>query len=118
MKKITETVQSGDWKAEKHVPVLHVEENNGILNIKAIVGEEIEHPNTLEHHIGWIKLFFQPEGYKFPIEVASYDFSAHGEEEVYTKPEVAATIKTDKKGIVYAMSYCNIHGLWENSQEI
>ena len=118
MKKITETVQSGDWKAEKHVPVLHVANNDGILEIKAIVGEEIEHPNTLEHHIGWIKLFFQPEGAKFPVEVGSYGFSAHGEEELFTKPEVTAAIKTDKKGTVFAISYCNIHGLWENSQEI
>ncbi|WP_138160330.1 desulfoferrodoxin family protein [Peptoniphilus catoniae] len=118
MKKLTELVQSGDWKNEKHVPALHVEQKDGELSIVAQVGEEIEHPNTLEHHIAWIKVFFQPEGFKFPIEVGSYEFSAHGEEEVFSKPYVKAQIKTDKKGVVYAMSYCNIHGLWENSQEI
>ncbi|SHH22791.1 superoxide reductase [Anaerosphaera aminiphila DSM 21120] len=118
MKKITETVQAGDWKNEKHVPVIHAENAGEELVIKAMVGEEIEHPNTLEHHIGWIKLFFQPEGAKFPIEVGSFDFKAHGEEELFTKPEVEAHIKTNKKGTVYAISYCNIHGLWENSLEI
>ncbi|MGO1580920.1 MAG: desulfoferrodoxin family protein [Peptoniphilaceae bacterium] len=118
MKKITETVQSGDWKNEKHVPVLHVEEKGEELVIKAVVGEEIEHPNTLEHHIQWIKIFFQAENGKFPIEVASYEANAHGEDEIYTKPFVEAHIKANSKGIVYAMSYCNIHGLWENSQEI
>lgn len=116
--KLTETVQSGDWKNEKHVPVLHVSKKEGEVEIKAIVGEEIEHPNTLEHHIGWIKVFFKPEGGKFPIEIGSYEFSAHGEEEILSKPEVSATIKTDKAGTVYALSYCNIHGLWENSEEV
>ncbi|RVU54637.1 desulfoferrodoxin family protein [Anaerosphaera multitolerans] len=108
----------GDWKNEKHVPGIHVERKDGELVIKTIIGEEIEHPNTLEHHIAWIKVFFQPEGFKFPIEVGSFEFNAHGEEEVFTKPEVVATVKTDKKGTVYAMSYCNIHGLWENSEEV
>lgn len=117
MTKLTETVKSGDWKNEKHVPVLHVEKVDGALKINAIVGEEIDHPNTLEHHIEWIKVFFQPEGYSAPIEVASQIFSAHGEEEVFSKPEVFATVKTDKKGTVYALSYCNIHGLWENKVE-
>lgn len=116
--KITETVQVGDWKAEKHVPVLHVARSEGTLEITAVVGEEIEHPNTLEHHIGWIKVFFQPEGAKFPIEVGSYNFSAHGEDEVFSKPEVSVKIKTDKKGTVHALSYCNIHGLWESAEEV
>ena len=115
--KLTETVQTADWKSEKHVPVIHVEKADGQLKIKAMVGEEIEHPNTLEHHIAWIKVFFKPEGEKFPIEVGSYEFSAHGEGEVFTVPCVEAAVKTDKGGEVYALSYCNIHGLWENSVE-
>ncbi|EGY80739.1 MAG: desulfoferrodoxin family protein [Peptoniphilus sp.] len=116
--KLTETVKAGDWKNEKHVPVLHVESVNGELKIHAQVGEEIEHPNTLEHHIGWIKVFFQPEGFAAPVEVGSYNFSAHGEGELLSKPEVHAVVKTDKKGTVYALSYCNIHGLWESAEEV
>lgn len=115
--KLTETVQTADFKSEKHVPVIHVEKAEGLLKIKALVGEEIEHPNTLEHHIAWIKVFFKPEGEKFPIEVGSYEFRAHGEGEVFTVPCVEAAVKTDKGGEVYALSYCNIHGLWENSVE-
>ena len=115
--KLTETVQTADWKAEKHVPVIHVEIADGLLKIKALVGEEIEHPNTLEHHIAWIKVFFKPEGEKFPVEVGSYEFAAHGEADLFTVPCVEAAVKTDKGGEVYALSYCNIHGLWENSVE-
>lgn len=117
MAKLTETVQSGDWKAEKHVPVIHIDKKDDGFKVCAIVGEEIEHPNTFEHHIAWIKVFFKPEGEKFPIEVGSYEFSAHGEGEVFTVPCVEAAVKTDKGGEVYALSYCNIHGLWENSVE-
>ena len=116
--KLTETVQTADWKAEKHVPVIHVTKEDGLLHIKANVGEEVEHPNTFEHHIAWIKVFFKPEGAKFPIEVGSYEFKAHGEDEIFTQPCVEARVKTDKGGEVYALSYCNIHGLWENTAEI
>ena len=117
--KLTQTVQSGDWKNEKHVPALHVERccEEGI-KIVAQVGEEIAHPNTLEHHIEWIKVFVQPEGAKFPIEITSYEFNAHGEEEILSVPCATGILKTDKKGTVYALSYCNIHGLWENAVEL
>lgn len=115
--KLTETVQTADWKSEKHVPVIHVEKADGLLKIKAMVGEEIEHPNTLEHHISWIKVFFKAEGEKAPVEVGSYEFNAHGEADIFTVPAVETTVKTDKGGEVYALSYCNIHGLWENSVE-
>ena len=115
--KLTETVQTADWKAEKHVPFLEAKREGKLLHIKAFVGEEIAHPNTLEHHIAWIKVFFKAEGAKFPIEVGSYEFKAHGEDEVFSIPEVEVSIQTEKAGEVYALSYCNTHGLWENSIE-
>ncbi|MDY6065422.1 MAG: desulfoferrodoxin family protein [Finegoldia sp.] len=118
MSKLTQTVQSGDWKSEKHVPEIEVVREGEKLNIKVEVGSEIEHPNTLEHHISWIKVFFQAEDGKFPVEVGSYDFQAHGEDEILSVPSVSASIKTAKNGTVYALSYCNIHGLWENSVEV
>ena len=121
MKYLTETVQKGDWKAEKHVPFIHVPENvkaGENFEVKVHIGEEIGHPNTLEHHIAWIKLYFQPEGGKFPIEVGSYRFAAHGEEEIFAEPCLTAEVKVDKPGVFYALSYCNIHGLWENALEL
>ena len=82
MKSLGTMLQSGDWKGEKHVPVIHAPEKvkkGEEFEIKTLVGEEIAHPNTLEHHIAWIKVFYHPEGSKFPIEIGNYDFSAHGE---------------------------------------
>ena len=117
--KLTETVQTGDWASEKHVPEITIEKcEDGKIKVTAAVGSEIEHPNTFEHHIAWIKVFFQPEGEKFPVEVASYQAAAHGEGEVFTKPHAHAYVKSSKPGKVFALSYCNIHGLWESAEEV
>lgn len=117
-KALTSTVQSGDWKNEKHVPTIHAERDGDKIKFRVAVGDDIEHPNTLEHHIAWIKVFFQPEGGKFPIEVGSYEFVAHGEEDILSLPKVKSQIQSEKAGTLFALSYCNIHGLWENSLEV
>ncbi len=121
MKKIGEFYQSGDWKGEKHVPVIHAPESvkaDEYVELKVLIGEEIAHPNTLEHYIGWIKVYFVAEGSKFPVEIGTYDFSAHGENQLYTDAYVVTRFKTEKSGTIFATSYCNIHGIWENSVEL
>jgi len=121
MSTLDQLLQSGDWKGEKHVPVIHSPEKVKIgepFDLKVSIGDAIPHPNTFEHHIVWIKVFFQPEGSKFPAEVASFHFSAHGEGETFTDPVGATRIKVQKSGTLYALSYCNIHGLWQSSKEI
>lgn len=118
MKKIGELFQSGDWKAEKHVPVIHVNKDGDNVEIEVLIGEEIGHPNELEHHIKWMNIYFHPEGEKFPVEVAHLEFNAHGELGVTTDYYAKAKFKAGKSGTIYATSYCNIHGLWENSAEL
>lgn len=128
MSKIGEQYQSADWKAEKHVPVIDapasvkVDDN---FSVTISVGKEIAHPNTTEHHISWVQLFFKPEGGKFTHQVGSFEFSAHGESAeganagpVYTHHSVTASLKIKKSGTLFAASLCNIHGLWESSKEI
>lgn len=126
--KMAEIVQSADWKAEKHVPVI-----DAPASVKAgekfvaevTVGKEIAHPNTTEHHIRWIKLLFKPDGGKFAYDVGAYEFTAHGESvdgpnkgPAYSEPSVKATLKLGASGTLLAVSYCNIHGLWESAKEI
>jgi len=121
MKRIGDLYQSGDWKGEKHVPVIHAPEKvkkGEVIEVNVNIGEEIPHPNTQEHYIAWIKVFFHPEGAKFPVEVGSYNFSSHGEQGIFTEPYVTTRFKVEKSGTLYATSYCNIHGLWENSIEL
>ncbi|MDW7670207.1 MAG: desulfoferrodoxin family protein, partial [Bacillota bacterium] len=82
------------------------------------IGDAIGHPNTLEHHIVWFKLFFHGDGEKFPVELAHFQFAAHGEGENFTEPTGMALVKLSKSGTLFAQSYCNIHGVWENSQPV
>ena len=121
MKSIGSLYQSGDWKGEKHVPVIHAPETakkNELVDVKVLIGEEIPHPNTLEHHIVWVKVYFHQEGSKFPVEVGNVNFSAHGENDIFTDYNTSLRFKAEKSGTIFATSYCNIHGLWENSQEL
>lgn len=121
MKSLGSLYQSGDWKGEKHVPVISCPEKinkDDVIELRVNIGEEIAHPNTLEHYISWIKVYFKPEGGNFPVEIGSYDFAAHGEYGTFTEPDVTLKFKAEKSGTIFATSYCNIHGLWENSQEL
>ena len=80
--KFAEIIQSADWKTEKHVPVIEAPAtaNAGeAIAIQVSVGKEIANPNTTEHHIRWIKLYFKPDGGKFASEIGTCEFSAHGE---------------------------------------
>lgn len=109
--------QSGEWKGEKHVPVIDIPEvikKDEVFDITVQVGKEIAHPNTLEHNIVWIKLFYVPEGGKFPVELGTYNFAAHGEANAFSIPKLSVSVKLEKGGKLIATSLCNIHGLWEN----
>lgn len=120
--------QTADWKKEKHSPVIEAPEGvkkGEPVPVAVSVGKEIPHPNTTPHHIRWIEVYFQPDGAKAPFQVARFDFTAHGESPegpdtstVYTNPSVQCSFRTDKPGTIMAASYCNIHGLWENSRRI
>lgn len=128
MAQIQDLFQTADWKKEKHVPAIEAPaqvKKGEIFRVTVAVGKEIAHPNTTEHHIRWIEVFFLPSGEKFPCQIGRFEFDAHGESAqgpntgaVYAHPEVACSLKTDKSGIILAISYCNIHGIWKNEQEI
>lgn len=128
MKKLGEQLQSADWKSEKHVPVIVAPDSVNAgekFTVEASVGKEIAHPNTTEHFIKWIKLFYLPEGATQSIELGTFDFVAHGESTkganqgpAYTEPLIVSTVSLKQSGTLHAMSYCNIHGLWESTKEI
>lgn len=128
MGKIGEQFHTADWKTEKHVPVIDCPDEvkaDEVFNVSVSVGKEISHPNTTEHHIRWVRLYFRAEGDKFAYEVGNYEFNAHGESTeganagpVYTHHSVTSALRIKKSGILYAASLCNIHGLWESSREL
>jgi superoxide reductase len=128
MKKLGELYQTSDWKTEKHVPVIECPDSvksEQPFEIKVTIGKEVAHPNTTDHHIRWIQVFFHPEGEKFSYQIANCEFTAHGESvdgadkgSVYTHHSATITAKLKKAGTLYALSLCNIHGFWENQKEI
>ncbi|PLX44180.1 MAG: Neelaredoxin [Deltaproteobacteria bacterium] len=110
--------KSADWKSEKHVPVIDCPDSvSGEFAVTVTVGKEIPHPNTVEHHIRWIRLYFTPEE-GLPVEIACFEFSAHGEGGAFTASTGSATVTLEKSGTLTATSYCNLHGLWESSKAI
>jgi superoxide reductase len=123
-----EHLQSADWKSEKHVPVIDCPDSvkeGERFTIQAAVGKEIGHPNTTEHHIRWIQLYFKPDDEKFIYQLGNFAFTAHGESveganegPSYAEPDVQVVTQLKKSGTLIAESYCNIHGLWENAKAI
>lgn len=128
MKPFGELYQTADWKTEKHVPVIECPDNvkaGEMFALKTTLGKAVAHPNTTEHHIRWISVYFHPEGDKFPYDVGHFEFNAHGESvdgpntgPVYTNHEVGLSLKISKPGTIYATALCNIHGLWKSEKEI
>jgi superoxide reductase len=126
--KLAERLQEADWKKEKHVPVIECPDEvkaDEFFEVKVSLGKEIAHPNTTEHHIRWISLFFHPQGEKFTYHIGHYEFSAHGAStqgpntsSIYTHHEITTSLKTSKSGTLYALAFCNIHGLWQSAKEI
>ena len=126
--KIAEVIQSADWKSEKHAPVIEAPDKvkaGDKVAVDLCVGKEIAHPNTTEHHIRWIKLYFKPDSAKFPYEVGAIDFNVHGESAeganqgpAFAEPFTRIVVKLNASGTLIATSYCNIHGLWESFKTI
>ena len=126
--KLSELYKTDDFKNEKHVPVIDCPDKFPSDQPQAVtvtLGKDIAHPNTTEHHIRWIELYFLPDSGKAPYELGRFEFAAHGESvhganegPVSTHHEVTATIKTTQPGMLYATAYCNIHGLWESSKSV
>jgi superoxide reductase len=128
MGKMGEMYQTADWKTEKHVPAIECPDSvkaEELFNVTVTLGKEIAHPNTTEHHIRWIQLYYKPDNDKFAYQVGNYQFCAHGEcvagpnqGPVYAHHAATASLKINSSGTLLATAFCNIHGLWENSKAI
>jgi len=101
-------------KAESHIPKIDAPDKvkaGEDFTLRIAVGP---HPNTVEHSIRWIDVFLYEEGREFnPIHIARISLEAG-----YTLPEIVLKMRIQKKSVVYAVSYCNLHGLWEARKEI
>ena len=122
------TIQTADWEEEKHTPVITCPETvtaDQTLEVGLELGKAVSHPNTTEHHIRWIQLYYQPDGSNAVYELAKVDFNAHGESTaganegpVTTQHAGKVNVALRTSGVLHAMSYCNIHGLWSSKKQI
>ena len=101
-------------KAGSHVPKIEapdVVKPDEEFTIKVSVGP---HPNSEDHSIRWIEIYFQESERAFnPVHVARIELGPG-----YAQPEVVLKLKLRRSGTLYVIAYCNKHGLWENKKEI
>ena len=101
---------------EKHVPTITIDKGHksGMDIVRVVVGHDVAHPNTMEHHIAWIELYGVK---KDNDQVVNLGRSAWAP--VFSNPNVRFQINQIKDfKAFHALAYCNIHGLWTNSLEV
>ncbi len=101
-------------KAETHTPKIEAPDTvkaGEPFKVRITVGP---HPNTAEHSIRWIEVYFAEEGRAFnPVYIARIDLAPG-----YAEPDVTLTLKLEKSGTLYVLEHCNLHGIWEARKEI
>ncbi|NLW85867.1 MAG: Neelaredoxin [Planctomycetes bacterium] len=123
-----QAIQEADWTKEKHVPIIECPDEvtkDEFFDVTVTLGRAIAHPNTTEHHIRWMDLYYQGQDEKFIFQIARFEFCAHGESvagpnegPAHTHHEGCTKMKASKSGTLFALAYCNIHGLWEGAKDI
>ncbi|MFW6102984.1 MAG: desulfoferrodoxin family protein [Chloroflexota bacterium] len=101
---------------EKHVPVIEIGKGKGEGSadiVHVVVGKEVPHPNTVEHHIAWVQLFGVKKDTGQVIDLGRCDFGPS-----FTAPNVRYQVPVDQFKSFCAVEYCNIHGLWDYCVEV
>jgi superoxide reductase len=105
-----------DEGKEKHVPRITKDKGHkeGMDIVRVVVGHEVPHPNTVEHHIAWIELYGVKRSDDQVVHIGRAAWVP-----VYSNPNVRFQINQieDFKAFL-ALAYCNIHGLWGSSLEV
>ncbi len=101
---------------EKHVPQIKAPaavKAGEPFHVTVVVGEEVPHPNTLEHHIKWIQLYAKVAGAKPVMHIGSFELAP-----TLAAPTVTVPVMLQESAQLIALEYCNVHGVWENSIDI
>jgi superoxide reductase len=101
---------------EKHVPMITAPAmaNKGEkFTVTVQVGKVVAHPNTLEHHIGSIELYSLADGTSALTRIGSVSLGP-----TYADPTVTFSVMLQSPSTLYALAYCNIHGVWDNQVQI
>ncbi|MFO8009947.1 MAG: desulfoferrodoxin family protein [Dehalococcoidia bacterium] len=101
---------------EKHVPTIEIMKEHGSDKtdlIHVVIGKETPHPNTVEHHIVWLEVFGVKKDNGQVVDLGRAAFGP-----AFTSPNISFHTPLDQFKAICALSYCNIHGLWQNCIEI
>ncbi len=91
------TPNSQDGSVEKHVPMLHFLDKQ---TVEVSVGETL-HPMQEAHHIAWIMI-------RTTLGEQVHYLDPHGD------PKTTFALSKGEK-VLQAISYCNLHGLWQKN---
>ncbi|MDD5311846.1 MAG: desulfoferrodoxin family protein [Dehalococcoidia bacterium] len=100
---------------EKHVPAIEISKSHGKKGkdtVEIVVGREVPHPNTEDHHIVWIQAFgARKDGQVLDLGRAIFKPGVD-------KPVYSFEIDSSEFKHLFAFSYCNKHGVWEQHLEV
>ncbi len=92
-------IKKGNVNEEKHVPFIEELENG----YKVTIGKPAIHPMVEGHLIEYIELYVDGE--------------LKGRKEFKPGDTPVAEFETEKGKEVYALEYCNLHGVWQGEPE-
>ncbi len=101
---------------EKHVPTIELIKEHGsdkLDLVHIIVGKETPHPNTTEHHIAWLETFGVKKDNGQVVYLGRAEFGPS-----FTNPNISFHVQFDQFKSIYALSYCNLHGLWQSCIDV
>ena len=101
---------------EKHVPTIEVIKDHGSDKLELIhvmVGKQTPHPNTVEHHIAWVEVFGVKRDTSQVVSLGRASFGPG-----LTSPNISFNTSTSEFKAICALSYCNVHGLWQSCLEL
>jgi superoxide reductase len=113
----SETIKTArDEGKEKHVPTITLDKGHKEKKdiVRIVVGHDVPHPNTMEHHIVWIELYGIKRDDDQVIHLGRATWAP-----VYSNPNVRFQVNQIQDFKAFqALAYCNIHGLWSGTMEV
>lgn len=108
-------LKTQDQGKEKHIPYIDIKECSSCaeLSVTIQVGQEILHPSTVDHSIKTITLYGVTKDQNQLKQLTVFQLG-----DDLTIPRVRTSIRKGLFSKLIATSYCNLHGLWENTCEI
>jgi superoxide reductase len=122
MTKSPSHLKPAERKTQSHTPVIGCPdkvEADKIFQIKISLGDSLGHPDTNEHHVCRVSLYYSDSEGKTVRQIAGVEFQSHSPgKDALSRYETIIDAKIAESGVLHAMAYCNLHGLAEAIRQI